>query len=95
MLLEGLLWGLTACLAALEAALGGSWLWGTLYVAAAGAEENPYAAEDAEIAGLLALYLLPLFLAALACGIAFHRWKRKKWAGEAPAASGRGVSERG
>ena len=61
-----------ACLvpAALLTALEGllAWLWGrgTLYVMRAGAAENPYAAEDAEIAGLCALLLLPLCLAAWA-----------------------------
>ena len=77
-LLEGVLWGLAGCLAVLEILLAAGWLRGTLYVLAAGAGDNPYAAEDAEIAGICALYLLPLFLAAAACGIAFHRWKQKK-----------------
>lgn len=77
-LLEGVLWGLAGCLAVLEILSAASWLRGTLYVMSAGAADNPYAAEDAEIAGICALYLLPLFLAAVACGIAFHRWKQKK-----------------
>ena len=66
MLLTGLLLGLTACLAALEAVLAWGWLRGSLYVTRWGAAENPYAAEDAEIAGICALLLLPLLLAALA-----------------------------
>ena len=68
-LLNGLLWGLTACLTALELLLAWGWLRGTLYVMQYGAEENPYAAEDAEIAGICALLLLPLVLAALAWAV--------------------------
>ena len=60
------LWALTAALTALEALLVWSWLWGVGYVAEFGAAENPYAAEDMEIAGICALALLPLALAALA-----------------------------
>ena len=63
---SGLLLGLTACLTALELLFAWSWLSGTLYVMRWGAAENPYAAEDAEIAGICALLLLPLLLAALA-----------------------------
>ena len=51
-LFSGLLLGLTACLAALEAVLAWGWLRGTLYVMRWGAAGNPYAAEDAEIAGI-------------------------------------------
>ncbi len=65
-LLTGLLLGLTACLTVLELLLAGNWLWGTLYILQYGAAENPYAAEDAEITGILAIYLLPLVLAAWA-----------------------------
>ena len=65
-LLTGLLLGLTACLAVLESLFAGNWLRGTLYVMRCGAAENPYAAEDAEITGILAIYLLPLVLAAWA-----------------------------
>ncbi len=60
------LWVLTAALTALEALLVWSWLRGVRYVAEFGAAENPYAAEDMEIAGICALALLPLALAALA-----------------------------
>ena len=59
-------WALTAILTALEALLAWKWLWGTRYVLEYGAAENPYAAEDAEIAGICALLLLPLALTALA-----------------------------
>ena len=65
-LLTGLLLGLTACLAVLESLFAGNWLRGTLYVMRCGAAENPYAAEEAEITGICALLLLPLFLAVLA-----------------------------
>ena len=58
--------GLTACLTVLELLLAGNWLWGPLYILQYGAAENPYAAEDAEITGILAIYLLPLVLAAWA-----------------------------
>lgn len=54
-------------LAGLEVWLAWAWVWGTLYVRRSGGPEaNPYAAEDAELAGLAALALLPLFLAVLA-----------------------------
>ena len=66
MLLTGALWCAAACLTALELMLAWGWLRGTLYVMRYGAAENPYAAEDAEIAGICALLLLPLTLAALA-----------------------------
>ena len=56
------LWALTAALTALEALLVWSWLRGVRYVAEFGAAENPYAAEDMEIAGICALALLPLAL---------------------------------
>lgn len=56
----------TAALAGLEAMLAWAWLRGTLYVARYGRAENPYAAEDADIAGICALLLLPLCLGALA-----------------------------
>lgn len=49
------------------------------YVAEYGAAENPYAAEDMEIAGICALALLPLCLAALAWAVyrvAIH-WKKR------------------
>lgn len=57
---------LTAALTGLEGGLVRAWLQGTAYVARYGRAENPYAAEDADIAGLCALFLLPLCLAALA-----------------------------
>ena len=60
-----LLWVLAAALTALEALLVILWLKGTLYVMEYGRAENPYAAEDADIAGICALLLLPLALAAL------------------------------
>lgn len=57
-------------LAGLEVWLARAWVWGTLYVRqSGGAEANPYAAEDAELAGLAALALLPLFLAVLALAV--------------------------
>ncbi len=79
MLLTGFLWGLTACLATLELLLSCAWLRGMLYVIKYGAAGNPYAAEDMEIAGICALALLPLSLAALAwvvCRIVLWRKKR-------------------
>ena len=57
---------LTAALTGLEALLAWNWFWLTLYVMEDGRAENPYAAEDADIAGICALLLLPLCLAALA-----------------------------
>lgn len=79
MLLTGFLWGLAGCLTVLELLLGWSWLRGMLYVMRYGAAENPYAAEDMEIAGICALLVLPLFLAALAWAVyrvVIHRKKR-------------------
>ena len=72
------LWALTAALTALEALLVWSWLGGVRYVAEFGAAENPYAAEDMEIAGICALALLPLFLAAAwaLCRIVLRSIKR-------------------
>ena len=72
------LWALTAALTVLEALLVWSWLWGVGYVAEFGAAENPYAAEDMEIAGICALALLPLFLAAAwaLCRIVLRSIKR-------------------
>ena len=64
-LLRALLWVLTAALAGLESVLTVSWLKWTLYLMEYGREENPYVAEDADIAGFCALRLLPLTLAAL------------------------------
>ncbi len=75
------LWALTAALTALEALLAWSWLRGMRYVAEYGAAENPYAAEDMEIAGICALALLPLCLAALAWAVyrvVIHCKKRVK-----------------
>ncbi|MCI9121335.1 MAG: hypothetical protein HFG00_07415 [Oscillibacter sp.] len=57
---------LTALLTGLEAWLVRCWLWGRQYLQTWGAAENPYAAEDTEMAGLLALLVLPLCLTALA-----------------------------
>lgn len=79
MLLTGFLWGLTACLTALELLLAYGWLRGMLYVMRYGAAGNPYAAEDMEIAGACALAFLPLSLAAMAwavCRIVLWRKKR-------------------
>ena len=72
------LWALTAALTALEALLVWSWLRGVRYVAEFGAAENPYATEDMEIAGICALALLPLFLAAAwaLCRIVLRSIKR-------------------
>lgn len=75
----GALGALTACLTALEALLAWTWLRGMRYVAIYGAEENPYAAEDMEIAGICALILLPLFLAALAWAVCrIILWSKKR-----------------
>ncbi|MCX4372040.1 MAG: hypothetical protein OSJ58_09465 [Dysosmobacter sp.] len=70
---------LAAVLTGLEVLLAGAWLRGTLYVMKFGALENPYAAEDAEIAGLCALVLLPLWLAMLAWTVyrAVLWWKKR------------------
>lgn len=78
MLASGLLLGLAACLTALELVLAWAWLRGTLYVMRYGAAENPYAAEDADIAGLCALMLLPLLLVVLACMGYRIIWCRKR-----------------
>ena len=75
----GALGALTAALTVLEALLVWSWLWGVGYVAEFGAAENPYAAEDMEIAGICALILLPLFLAALAWAVCrIILWSKKR-----------------
>ena len=81
MLLAGFSWGLAACLTIVELLLAWGWLWGTLYVMKYGAEENPYAAEDAEIMGTCALLLLPLALAALAWVVYRVILRRKNRAG--------------
>lgn len=60
---------LTAALAGVEALLAWAWLRGTLHAARYGRAENPYAAEDADIAGICALLLLPLCLGALAWAV--------------------------
>lgn len=70
---------LTAALTGLEALLAWGWLRGTRYVTTYGKLENPYAAEDAEIMGICALLLLPLWLAALGWtvyGLVLRRKKR-------------------
>lgn len=64
-----LAWTLAAGMAGLEALTAWAWLRGTRYVMRCGAEADPYAAEDAEIAGICALLLLPLVLAALAAAV--------------------------
>lgn len=81
MLLTGFLWGLTACLTTLELLFVWAWLRGVLYVMKYGAAENPYAAEDMEIAGICALTLLPLFLTALAWAVCRIVLRSKKRAG--------------
>ena len=80
---RGLLWAagaaLTAALTGLEALLAWGWLRGTRYVMTYGKLEDPYAAEDADILGICALLLLPLWLAALgwtAYGLVLRRKKR-------------------
>ena len=74
-----MLWVLAAGLTALEASLFWIWLQGARYVAEYGAAENPYAAEDMEIAGICALILLPLFLAALAWAVCrIILWSKKR-----------------
>ena len=65
----GASWTLAALLVLPEGALASLWLRGMRYLRQYGAAENPYAAENTEIAGLLALFLLPLVLAALAWAI--------------------------
>ena len=72
---------LAAFLTGLEVLLAGAWLRGTLYVMKFGALENPYAAEDAEIAGLWALVLLPLWVGRLAWTVYSAVWGWKKGAG--------------
>lgn len=63
----------------LEALAAWAWLQGTLYVQKYGAAENPYAAEDAEIAGACALVLLPLCLSAAGWTAYqwFYAWKKR------------------
>ena len=65
-LFTGLLLGFTACVTTLELLFAWGWLRGMSYILRYGAAENPYAAEDADIAGICALLLLPLCLGALA-----------------------------
>ena len=71
-------WTLAVLLSAAEALLFWSWIQGTQYVARYGAAENPYAAEDAEIAGICAMILLPLVLAAVALAVYCTVFGRKK-----------------
>ena len=80
---RGLLWAvgaaLTAALTGLEALLVWGWLRGMRYGMTYGKLENPYAMEDAEIMGICALLLLPLWLAALGWmvyGLGLRRKKR-------------------
>ncbi len=63
-------WLVAAGLALLEGSCVYLWVTGTLYVMKWGVEENPYAAEDAWVAGvfaLLAVFPLLLMLAAAIC----------------------------
>lgn len=56
-------WIITAFLAGLEAICIHLWISGTLYVMNWGAEENPYAAEDAWAAGVFSsIIVIPLTL---------------------------------
>ena len=74
----GICWVLTAALTALETTLAWNWRRGMLYLAEAGAAQNPYAAEDTENSGLCALLLLPLVLAALTGTVSWTIWQHKK-----------------
>ncbi len=78
------LWALTACLTALEAALAAGWIRMSRYVAAAGAAENPYAAEEAWLLGICAGILFLPAAALLAWGIyqAWGCWKKRAEARE-------------
>lgn len=82
-LLTGLLLGTAACLTVLEVMLAVGWLRGKSYIMRYGAAENPYAAEDTEITGLLALLLLPLVLAALAGSVSWIMLRHKTRARDA------------
>ena len=65
----------TAALTGLEGWLFRAWLQGSRYLAQYGRAENPYAAEDTDLAGLCALLLLPLCLGALAWAV----WEVLLW----------------
>ena len=71
-------WALAVLLTAAEALLARSWIEGARYVARYGAAENPYAAENAEIAGICALLLLPLVVSAAALAVYCTVYGRKK-----------------
>ena len=74
-----LAWAAAVPLAGLEGLLAWNWLWGTAYVLKYGAAENPYAAEDAEIAGIVALLVLPLFTAALVWAVyGTIEWRKER-----------------
>lgn len=64
-------WIATAFFAFLETLLIYLWISGTLYIIKWGAEENPYAAENAWAAGVFSSVTALPFLAALALAIHF------------------------
>ena len=65
----GVCWAGTALFAFLEGLCVYLWISGTLYVMKWGAEENPYAAEDAWAAGVFASMLAIPFLLMLALAV--------------------------
>ena len=68
-----LAWAAAVPLAGLEGLLAWNWLWGTAYVLKYGA------AEDAEIAGIVALLVLPLFTAALVWAVyGTIEWRKER-----------------
>ena len=72
-----LLWLPAAAAAAAEGLLAWVWLWGTLYLERFGANENLRVAEEAWVAGWLALLLFPVFLLLLALAV-YGTTKRNK-----------------
>ena len=75
-------WAVTVLLALAEVFCVYSWISGTLYVVKWGAEENPYAAEDAWAAGVFSLITAVPFLLMLAlavyCTIKLRKQGRKR-----------------
>ena len=74
----GLCWLVTAVLALLEAACLYQWIDGTLYVRKWGAAENPYAAEDAWMAGIFSLLAAVPLLVMLALAVYYTIKLRKR-----------------
>ena len=62
----GVLWLFTGCIGLLNLICARQWWDLSRYAAQYGAEENPYAAEDAYLAGIFAVFLMVLFLCLLA-----------------------------